>query len=379
MSWIERYGRYLSLAALILLWPVIDAYQSGAVTGAKVGFYGGLAVAYVAIYSWYCLFGSKWRGPEAAILTVASLTVMATVLNHLSSRVDHNFYLIPMMVAGFSLRARLAVIALVSVSAVTTIDGILLLMKAPTQQVVFQAALVIPIAVLFGGGGIGLRYLLATVSELRVARAEVAGHAAEQERTRIARDLHDLLGHDLSLITLKGELATRLLPEGTPGSDQVRDMVGLSREALRQVREVVSGYRQPTLATELRAARVALDAAGIESEIAQSVGALDRDSEAVLGWVVREATTNVIRHSGAKHCRIALTRANEQITAEVVNDGWRVPVRPAGNGLRGLQERLSSFGGSLEASALPDAGFRFVALLPLKRVATTSIELGTAR
>ena len=379
MSWIERYGRYLALAALMLQWPVIDAYQSGAVRGARVGVYAGLAVAYVAIYSWYCLFGSKSQGPQPALLTVASLTATATVLNHLSGRVDHNFYLIPMMVAGFSLRARLAVITLVSVSAVTTFDGILLLTKAPTQQVVFQAALVIPIALLFGVGAMGLRYLLATVSQLRAARAEVAGHAAEQERTRIARDLHDLLGHNLSLITLKGELATRLLPEGTPGSDEVRDMVGLSREALRQVREVVSGYRQPTLATELRAARVAFDAAGIEAEIAQSVGALDRDSEAVLGWVVREATTNVIRHSGAKHCRIALTRAEGLITAEVVNDGWRVPATPAGNGLRGLQERLSSFGGSLEASALPNAGFRFVALLPVKRTSATSMKVGTAR
>ena len=378
MSRIERYGRYLALAALMLLWPVIDAYQSGAVTGPKVGVYGGLAVVYVATYSWFCLFGSKLRGPQAAILTVASLTGMATVLNHLSGRVDHNFYLIPMMVAGFSLRTRMAVTTLVAVSAVTMLDGILLL-KTPSAQAVFQAALVIPIAVLFGGGGMGLRYLLATVSELRAARAEVAGHAAEQERTRIARDLHDLLGHNLSLITLKGELATRLLPEGTPGSDEVRDMVGLSREALQQVREVVSGYRQPTLATELRAARVALDAAGIEAEIAQSVGALDRDSEAVLGWVVREATTNLIRHSGAKHCRIILTRTNGQITAEVVNDGWRVPATPAGNGLRGLQERLSSFGGSLEASALPDAGFKLLALLPMERVSTTAIELGTAR
>ncbi len=116
-------------------------------------------------------------------------------------------------------------------------------------------------------------------------------------------------------------------------------MVRLSRETLQQVREAVSGYRQPTLATELMAARVALQAAAIELDVNQNVGALDRDSEAVLGWVIREATTNVIRHSGAKHCHIALTRPEGQIQIEIQNDGWRVPQGPAGNGLRGLEER----------------------------------------
>jgi len=224
--------------------------------------------------------------------------------------------------------------------------------------VVLEAVLIVPVVVLFGGSTIGLRYLLDTLSQLRAARAEIAQHAAGQERYRIARDLHDLLGHSLSLITLKGELATRLLPEGLHGTAEVRDIVTLSRDAMRQVREAVSGYRQPTLATELTAARVALQAAGIEVDIKQNVGALDRETESVLGWVVREATTNVVRHSGAKHCRIALTRTEDGIEIEVVNDGWRVPQMPAGNGLRGLDERLALLGGTLEASALPESGFR---------------------
>ncbi|HKW71762.1 MAG TPA: histidine kinase, partial [Candidatus Dormibacteraeota bacterium] len=169
----------------------------------------------------------------------------------------------------------------------------------------------------------------------------------DQERTRIARDLHDILGHSLSVITLKGEVATRLLPESAPGSDEVRDMLGLSREALQQVREVVSGYRQPTLANELMAARVALEAASIDLDVSQNIGALDRESEAVLGWVIREATTNVIRHSGAKRCSITLGRDDGLLRIEVVNDGWRVPQAPPGNGLRGLEERLATIGGKL--------------------------------
>ena len=103
---------------------------------------------------------------------------------------------------------------------------------------------------------------------------------------------------------------------------------------------------------------------GIELEVQQDVGALDRETEAVLGWAIREGCTNVIRHSGAKHCRIHLTRKPGQLQIEVANDGWRVPQAPAGNGLRGLEERLSALGGTLDASALPSAGFRLVATVP---------------
>jgi two-component system, NarL family, sensor histidine kinase DesK len=271
--------------------------------------------------------------------------------------VAFNYFLIPILVAGFSLPPRRAVIALGLVGAVSLLE-LILLVRVPMGEAVLEGVLVVPALVLFGGSTMGLRYLLDTLSQLRAARAEIAQHAAGQERYRIARDLHDLLGQSLSLITLKGELATRLLPEGVHGADEVRDIVGLSREALQQVREVVSGYRQPTLATELTAAQVALRAAGIEVDVTQSLGALDRETEAVLGWVVREATTNVIRHSGARLCRIALNRIDGQLQIEVVNDGRRVPQTPAGNGLRGLDERLALLGGTLQASALPDAGFR---------------------
>src|SRR5262249_61847853 len=97
--------------------------------------------------------------------------------------------------------------------------------------------------------------------------------AGDEERARIARDLHDQIGHSLSLVTLKGELAARLVPEAAPGGAEVRDMVRLAREALGEVREVVSGYRQPTLATELSAARTALAAAGIGCGVGQAGGA----------------------------------------------------------------------------------------------------------
>src|SRR5215831_18044459 len=272
MNWIEKWGRYLALAFLILMWPGVANYQRGVLVGSRALAYGVLALSYIGVYSWFCLFGSRSKSPRTAVAVVVLLTALAVALNHLSGQVDDNLYLIPAIVAGFSLRTGIAIGALACIALIAAGDGFLIA-RTPNSQVVLDAALVIPIGALFGGAAMGLRYLLQTVSDLRRARAEIARHAADEERIRIARDLHDLLGHNLSLITLKGELATRLLPESARGANEVRDMLNLSREALQQVREVVSDYRQPTLATELTAAHLALQAASIDLDLTQGVGA----------------------------------------------------------------------------------------------------------
>jgi two-component system sensor histidine kinase DesK len=363
MKWVERFGRYLALAFLALLWPVVDAYQRGLVPGASVGVLVVAAGGYCLVYGWYCLVGFRSRGPVAPAVTVASLTLLGLVLERIKGAADANFFLISLMVAGFGLSPSIALAAIALVGVVSIADT-LLLAQSLTPELVVQLALYIPVILLFGGGAMALRYLLQALTELREARVEIAQHATDRERARIARDLHDLLGHSLSLITLKGELATRLLPEGLPGTDEVRDMLTLSRDSLQQVREAVSGYRQPTLATELSAARIALTAAGIDVKVNQRLGALNRETEAVLGWVIREATTNVVRHSGAKHCQISLKRQDGQIEVDVVNDGWRVAQRPPGNGLRGLEERLAAIGGKLDAVPLSSAGFHLRATAP---------------
>lgn len=379
MNWVERFGNYLALGWLFLLWPPLDAYLRGQVRGIQGVVLAAVVAIYALIYAWYCLAGHRLRARLIPVATVASLTILAVALDHLAGEADNNNFLIALLVAGFALPTRRALIAFFLVAATMIGEGILLA-RLPAAQLILQLVLILPSVALFGGGAMGLRYLLTTLAQLRAARAEIAQHAADRERSRIARDLHDLLGHNLSLITLKGELATRLLPEGALGVDEVRDMLGLSRQALEQVRNAVSGYRQPTLATELMAARVALRAAGVELGIQQDVGALDRDTEAVLGWVIREGCTNVIRHSGAKHCHVHLTREPGHLKIEVTNDGWRVPQAPAGNGLRGLEERLSALGGTLEASALPTAGFRLLATLPVQSHAElNAIDVEVAR
>jgi two-component system sensor histidine kinase DesK len=197
---------------------------------------------------------------------------------------------------------------------------------------------------------------------LRDARAELAEMAVAEERLRFSRDLHDLLGHSLSLIALKAELAARLLPtrreDAAAELEQIRD---LTRSALTQVREAVGGYRQPTLPSELAGARVALEAAGIELRVDAPDEPLDPEVESVLAWAVREGATNAIRHSGARHAEITLRPG----VLEIADDGHGAPrPEPAGNGLTGLRERVQAVGGTVEAGAGTGGGFRLVVRVP---------------
>ena len=164
--------------------------------------------------------------------------------------------------------------------------------------------------------------------ELRHARAELARMAVTEERERFARDLHDLLGHSLSVITLKAELAGRMLADRpTEAAREVAELEQVARTALGEVREAVSGYRRPTLEGELAGARMALSAAGIEADVQEARVPLDPDVEAVLAWTVREGATNVIRHSGATRCTVRVTASLTDAAVEVIDDGLGAGVR----------------------------------------------------
>ncbi|GGU08711.1 two-component sensor histidine kinase [Streptomyces violascens] len=230
--------------------------------------------------------------------------------------------------------------------------------------------LVIP-AILGGFAMTGVRHLIRTSVELREARATVAQLAANEERLRMARDLHDLLGHSLSLITLKSELAGRMLP-GHPdqAAQQVADIEQVSRQALVDVRAAVSGYRRATLPAELAGARTALSAAGIEADVpTKAPEGLPAAEEEVLAWVLREAATNVVRHSGARHCTVTIgerqTLDGRFLELRVQDDGKSGSASPVpGNGLTGLAERLEKVSGVLETEP-GRKGFTLVARIPL--------------
>ena len=257
----------------------------------------------------------------------------------------------------------------------------------------FSAVVIGPLAGLFAYGA-GRR--VDTLGKLRRTRAELARAAVAEERLRIARDLHDLLGHSLSLITLKAELARRVIgTDPDRASREVAELETVARQSLSDVREAVAGFRQPDLAGELAAARQLLDAAGIASDISSAADHLAQQADAVLAWAVREGTTNVVRHSRATKVAIRVTTHDSVAVAEISDNGpagpdangsHPLPAVPApgpaeratahwprtaftGSGLAGLTERVRSLGGELAAGAVEPHGFLLRVVVPLSQQA----------
>ena len=206
--------------------------------------------------------------------------------------------------------------------------------------------------------------------ELHAARAELARLAVADERARFARDLHDLLGHSLSVIALKAELAGRLLrEEPAEAAGHVSEIEQVARGALTEVREAVSGYRQPTLDDEIAGAKMALSAAGIQARVERPAVNFDPAIEAVLAWTVREGATNVIRHSGAGRCSVKVTAGLGEAGVEVVDDGPGCADIAAnghnGHGLEGLRERVARLHGQIEAGTDAAGGYRLAVRVPV--------------
>ncbi len=226
---------------------------------------------------------------------------------------------------------------------------------------------------------IGVARMGSAIRELHTARRELARLKVEEERLRLARDLHDLLGQALSTITLKSELARHLIAEDAGRcAQELSEIERVARQTLREVREAVAGYRHPRLESELEGARQLLEAAGINYQIKPNTLILPPETSAVLAWTVREGVTNVIRHSRARYCEITLLHRNGTVATEVINDGGResraesLSGRP-GLGLVGLRERVSALGGRMEAGPLMLSGkehFHVRVELPMK----TSVE-----
>ncbi|WP_371479696.1 sensor histidine kinase [Kitasatospora sp. NBC_00315] len=248
------------------------------------------------------------------------------------------------------------------------------------------AAIILP-CFLGGVAMTGLQRLIATMRELRDARATVAHLAASEERLRLARDLHDLLGHSLSLITLKSELAGRFMDQDRPQAarEQVADIEKVARQSLVDVREAVSGFRRPTLPVELAAARTALATAQVTLEAAPSLAdawpGIGSEESGVLAWALREAVTNIVRHGAdATLCTVTADRSWEEsgerfAVLEITDDGPGPGKSAPGNGLSGLRERLATVGGRLETGTGPhDRGFRLRAAVPLPAVAEPAVR-----
>jgi two-component system sensor histidine kinase DesK len=213
--------------------------------------------------------------------------------------------------------------------------------------------------VLIGAGNIFFAEQKRAECKLRLAQQENFALAAVAERERIARDLHDVLGHTLSVIVLKAELAGRLLERDPQrAAQEIADVEKTARTALSEVREAIGGYRSQGLTAEMEQARKTLQSAGVALSCESPIPQLNPTEETVLCLAVREAITNIVRHAQAAHCRIRFTTSDDGFyTLLITDDGGRAKLQE-GNGLRGMRERVQSLGGRLSITADPGVTLR---------------------
>jgi two-component system, NarL family, sensor histidine kinase DesK len=355
-----RAGQVLGL--LFLAGPVSDL-GNGSRSDARTAAIAATLAVFVAIYLALLPPVSPLArlGPRALHAGIALLAAVAGLTLVLGAPPSFTLLFVYVVAAaGLLLRPRAAavltaVIAL-GVGAGLTIEG------SAGSIVASHTLTVLAIGAMMAAFGNAIR----TNRELRGAREELARLAVSEERLRIARDLHDLLGHTLSLIALKSELAAKLLP-GDPARarDEITEVQQVTRQALTEVREAVHGYRRLAFADALDGARAALSAAGIDCRVETSAPDLPGDVESVLAWAVREAATNVVRHSGARACAITLSGDDRAVELRVDDDGaGAVNGAAGGTGLAGLAERARPLHGTLEAGARPGGGFRLRLTLP---------------
>jgi two-component system sensor histidine kinase DesK len=368
-------GLFSGIWLLYLIQPASALFDRphgwGYATGGMV-LLAAFCVVYVLVISFWERDPAQTRAGFAALFALAAAITWAFHGN--------GAWIFVSAAAGLTIRApRIAVrvigaaLAAYAVTALASGDGI-----ADFGLTLLTTALV-------GLAMIGFRRQIELTRDLTLARETVARLAASEERLRLARDMHDLTGQSLSMITLKSDLAARLLgrlpesPDRDRARDEIQQVADVSRQTLHDIRDAISGYRRPTLAVEVITAREALDAAGItvHDDVALTLlsGTFDLDAEAALAWCLREAVTNVIRHSRAQDCWLRLTRRSDELSLEVRDNGrgaaasagadaTLADVAPAGGaGLRGMSERLCTVGGTLEIRPGP-GGFRLVATVP---------------
>ena len=273
------------------------------------------------------------------------------------------FFIFAAAMVPFMVSTQLRAIAgLAAISAIAAVEG-LLLHKGGWE--IFWAA---GFPAFIGAGNIFFAERNRMNRKLRKANEEIENLAKVAERERIARDLHDVLGHTLSVITLKSELAGKLIDRDPQrAGKEIREVEQISRQALTDVRDAIRGYRSQGLVAELAQAKTTLETAGLTVQCdAATTVKLPAVQESVLSLAVREAVTNVVRHAQAHSCRMRLEQQNGTCRLEIHDDGCGSS-NGEGNGLRGMRERVEMLGGTLQRST--EAGTTLTITLPLKQVA----------
>ncbi|WP_084259631.1 sensor histidine kinase [Microtetraspora malaysiensis] len=347
----------ISFGFMYLAYPVSDIV-TGEVSGAEAVWQsialGAFVVTYIAAVLTPGEHGERGR---QTVTLMALTTLMAVVFPLLFGGGWTALPIYVTVMLSMALPLRLALAAMAAMTPVVLADC--LVAGAETGTVMMLLMQVWTLGILFAS----VRNTRMLVLQLEDAQREVARLAASDERLRIARDLHDLLGHSLSLIVLKSELAGRLAEQGAERAvHEIADIESVARQALVEVREAVTGYRRRGFAEELDGARAALAAAGLAVTARIAGTPLPDTLDGLFGWGVREAATNVVRHARATRCEITVTNDGTHATLEVTDNGVAGPYEP-GSGLRGLAERVRAEGGAMEAGPSP-GGFRLRIAVP---------------
>jgi two-component system sensor histidine kinase DesK len=356
-------GRLIGLVWLaVLIGPLTSAFD---LPGRQSIIAGSLVVIFGVVYA--VLFVTVSPGSQRRdFVVVGLLTVIAVIL---PAAFGEEFWL-PLLFAATSavmvLPWRVGLAALGFINAYAIGCGLVLGWTADQLgDVVISCGLASMVV-------LSVSRLVRTIGALKVAEGQLARAAVNEERMRISRDMHDLLGHSLTTIVVKSALASRLsATDQGRAAREMADVERIARSALGDVRETVSGYRSLSLAQELDGAREVLAAGGVACTVTPADRALPARVEAVLAWGVREAVTNVLRHARATRCEIVLSASDESATLDVTDDGVGVAdlavgaVGAVGAGLTGLSERLAAAGGRLVSGSMPGGGFRLHAELPV--------------
>jgi two-component system sensor histidine kinase DesK len=300
----------------------------------RIGGWAALALFLVLYFRGYRERGWRLVAIIAVFMTIGAIFFPLTPTAMV-------FYIFAGAFAGMVGRPRLGAIVLVLVAAFAAVHGVFLELNPFTVAAATVVTLII--------GLVNIYYVenARQNDALRLSQQEIRRLAVVAERERIARDLHDLLGHTLSVIALKSELAAKLIGrDDERAAAEVREIESITREALAEVRAAVTGFRAG-LAQELSNARRALEAADIEFSYELAVDDLPPRHEDVLAMVLREGVTNVVRHSGARSCRLTIVTRDGGVRMELRDDG-RGGVVLESNGIAGIRSRLASIGGLLE-------------------------------
>jgi len=348
-----RGGLYAAVWLAFLEAPVVAAWKEGWSVRGVGGMAAVLAFSAAYLVTFIANRRSRQRGERPSVvvgvLVVAALCALAALLCVTVGQPG---------TATFVFIAVAAVLHLPSVGAAAVVAG-LAVVNEVTSTVVpsWDRNSSLTLAVLLAALAMsGVLQVLSRNRALVVAHEENARLAVVQERNRFARDLHDILGHSLTVITVKAELAQRLLDvDRERAAAELADLERLSRDALADVRRAVEGYREMSLAGELARARSALASAEIAAELPGSTDEVRGDLRELFAWVVREGVTNVIRHSGARRCVVELR--SDGVVVEDDGGGAATGV-PLGHGLAGLRERAAAAGAVLLTSDAQPSGFR---------------------